>query len=168
VRVTATESGDPKTRKTPSEEGVSSFLVTYSQGVSVDVSYGGGGNCTRAAELGLPPHITTWVFEAGIQGRVTKLAKVPAEPLSHVHTCRRLPLQMSWPRRIDARGSVHPTHPISPPWPVDNQPGTSAGLDEGRLNTVRQNDRGWALWQQIGNAIGDVNPLQCKQTQAES
>ena len=33
--------------KTPSVEGVSSFLVTDFQKVSVDVSYGGGGNCTR-------------------------------------------------------------------------------------------------------------------------
>ncbi len=33
--------------KTPSEEGVSSFPVTDFQELSVDVTYGGGGNCTR-------------------------------------------------------------------------------------------------------------------------
>jgi hypothetical protein len=39
--------GKTKSDKTPSEEGVSSFLVTDFQEVSVDVTSGGGGNCTR-------------------------------------------------------------------------------------------------------------------------
>jgi Phage integrase family len=38
---------DPGNEKTPSGEGVSSSLVTDFQEVSVDVSSGGGGNCTR-------------------------------------------------------------------------------------------------------------------------
>ena len=45
--------GDPKSGpehgKTPSEKGVSSLLVTDFQQVSVDVSSGGGGNCTRVS-----------------------------------------------------------------------------------------------------------------------
>jgi hypothetical protein len=39
--------GASENEKTPSEEGVSSFLVTDLQELSVDVSSGGGGNCTR-------------------------------------------------------------------------------------------------------------------------
>ena len=39
--------GVSKNDETPSEEGVSSFLVTDFQELSVDVSSGGGGNCTR-------------------------------------------------------------------------------------------------------------------------
>ena len=39
-----------KNEKTPSEEGASSFLVTGFPQVSVGVSSGGGGNCTRVPE----------------------------------------------------------------------------------------------------------------------
>ncbi len=39
--------GKTKNDETPSEEEVSSFLVTDFQELSVDVSSGGGGNCTR-------------------------------------------------------------------------------------------------------------------------
>jgi hypothetical protein len=39
--------GASENEKTPSVEGVSSFLVTDFQEVSVDISSGGGGNCTR-------------------------------------------------------------------------------------------------------------------------
>jgi hypothetical protein len=39
--------GEPENEKTPSEEGVSSFLAIDFQEVRVDVSIGGGGNCTR-------------------------------------------------------------------------------------------------------------------------
>ena len=47
LTVTATARTGPKNEKTPSGEGVSSFLVTDFQELSVDVSSGGGGNCTR-------------------------------------------------------------------------------------------------------------------------
>ena len=43
----AVSEGEPENEKTPSGEGVSSFLVTDFQEQSVDVSSGGGGNCTR-------------------------------------------------------------------------------------------------------------------------
>jgi hypothetical protein len=43
------EADEPVNEKTPSEEGVFSFPVTDFQEESVDVSSGGGGNCTRDA-----------------------------------------------------------------------------------------------------------------------
>jgi hypothetical protein len=38
---------EPENEKTPSGEGVSSFLDATSQELAFDASYGGGGNCTR-------------------------------------------------------------------------------------------------------------------------
>jgi hypothetical protein len=43
----------PENEKTPSEEGVSSLLGSCSQELSVAVSSGGGGNCTRVPLAGV-------------------------------------------------------------------------------------------------------------------
>ena len=46
----------PENEKTPSGEGVSSLGVTDFQELSVDVSSGGGGNCTRRLRLPIYCH----------------------------------------------------------------------------------------------------------------
>jgi hypothetical protein len=52
--------GASENAKTPSEEGVSSFLVTDFQKASVDVSSGGGGNCTRVPRIATSAFVGTY------------------------------------------------------------------------------------------------------------